>query len=90
MNFGPATAIAEVHTSIFDVYPNPSLGSFTIALEEAGEFTVSVINVLGQTVYTADIDNSLTQVDLSGISKGMYTVELNSGDVVYTEKLIIE
>jgi len=90
MNFEPATAIAEVHTSIFDVYPNPSLGSFNIALEEAGEFTVSVINVLGQTVYTADIDNSLTQVDLSGISKGMYTVELNSGDVVYTEKLIIE
>jgi hypothetical protein len=75
---------------MFDVYPNPSLGLFTISLEESGEFAVSVINVLGQTVYTAVIDSKLTKVNLTGISKGVYTVELSSGDVLYTEKLIIE
>jgi len=92
MNFEPIiqSAISEFGVSMFDVYPNPSLGSFTIALEEAGEFTVSVINVLGQTVYTDVINSKLTKVNLTGISKGMYTVELSSGDVLYTEKLIIE
>jgi len=92
MNFEPIiqSAISEFGVSMFDVYPNPSLGSFTISLEESGEFAVSVINVLGQTVYTNVIDSELTKVNLTGISKGMYTVELSSGDVLYTEKLIIE
>ena len=92
MNFEPIiqSAISEFGVSMFDVYPNPSLGSFTISLEEPGEFAVSVINVLGQTVYTNVIDSELTKVNLTGISKGMYTVELSSGDVLYTEKLIIE
>ncbi len=90
MNFEIATAITEASASVFDIYPNPSLGSFTIFLEEAGEFSVSVINVLGQTVYTEVITNTLTKVDLTGVSKGVYTVELNAGDFRYTEKLIIE
>ena len=92
MNFEPTgtSTISEFGVSMFDVYPNPSLGSFTIALEEAGEFTVSVINVLGQTVYTDVINSKLTKVNLTGISKGVYIVELSSGDVLYTEKLIIE
>jgi len=92
MNFEPIiqSAISEFGVSMFDVYPNPSLGSFTISLEESSEFAVSVINVLGQTVYTNVIDSELTKVNLTGISKGMYTVELSSGDVLYTEKLIIE
>ena len=36
------------------------------------------------------IDSKLTKVNLTGISKGIYTVELSSGDVLYTEKLIIK
>ena len=92
MNFEPIIPadISEFEFSVFDIYPNPSLGSFTISLEDAGEFAVSVINVLGQTVYSEVIDSKLTNVNLTGISKGMYTVELNSGDVLYTEKLIVE
>ena len=92
MNFEPImpSAISEFESSMFDIYPNPSLGSFTISLDETVDFEVSVINVLGQTVFTNVIDSKLTKVNLSGISKGIYTVELSSGDVLYTEKLIIK
>ena len=92
MNFEPTgtSATSEIGVSMFDVFPNPSLGSFTISLEKSGEFAVSVINVLGQTVYATVIDSKLTKVNLTGISKGMYTVELSSDDILYTEKLIIE
>jgi len=51
---------------------------------------VSVINVLSQTVFTDVINSKLTKVNLTGISKGIYNVELSSGDILYTEKLIIE
>jgi len=84
----PSAVIDE--QSNISIYPNPSIGSFTISLEESGEFVVSVINVLSQTVFTDVINSKLTKVNLTGISKGIYTVELNSGDVLYTEKLIIE
>ena len=92
MNFEPTgtSTVSEIGVSMFDVFPNPSLGSFTISLEKSGEFAVSVINVLGQTVYATVIDSKLTKVNLTGISKGMYTVELSSDDILYTEKLIIE
>jgi hypothetical protein len=92
MNFEPTgtSTVSEIAVSMFDVFPNPSLGSFTISLEKSGEFAVSVINVLGQTVYATVIDSKLTKVNLTGISKGMYTVELSSDDVLYTEKLIIK
>ena len=92
MNFEPTgtSTVSEIGVSMFDVFPNPSLGSFTISLEKSGEFAVSVINVLGQTVYATVIDSKLTKVNLTGISKGMYTVELSSDDVLYTEKLIIK
>ena len=92
MNFEPTgtSTVSEIGVTMFDVFPNPSLGSFTISLEKSGEFAVSVINVLGQTVYADVIDSKLTKVNLTGISKGMYTVELSSDDVLYTEKLIIK
>jgi hypothetical protein len=92
MNFEPTgtSTVSEIGVAMFDVFPNPSLGSVTNSLEKSGEFAVSVINVLGQTVYADVIDSKLTKVNLTGISKGMYTVELSSDDILYTEKVIIE
>ena len=92
MNFEPImpSTISEFGVSMFDVYPNPSLGLFTISLEESGEFAVSVINVLGQTVFSTSTDGMNTSIDLSSFDKGIYTVELKDENAIYTEKIIVE
>ena len=92
MNFNPATmtSIAEDNKSIFNVYPNPTNGVFSIDLEVIGSYDVSVYNVLGQTVLSTSIHTVNNQIDLSTFNKGIYTVELKDGDVVYTEKVVVE
>jgi hypothetical protein len=94
MNFDPATAwapssINEVKT-IFNVYPNPTNGVFTIELDNNAKYDVSVYNVLGQTVYSSTINTISTTVDLSLFDKGIYTIELKDNNTTYTEKVIVE
>jgi hypothetical protein len=94
MNFDPATAwapssINEVKT-IFNVYPNPTNGVFTIELDNNAKYDVSVHNVLGQTVYSSTINTMSTTVDLSLFDKGIYTIELKDNNTTYTEKVIVE
>ena len=55
MNFDPASCnIAQclmLSRSIFNVYPNPSNGVFTIELDATEKHDITVNNALGQTVY---------------------------------------
>jgi len=91
MNFDASTtSVSEGEKSIFNVYPNPTNGVFSIDLEVIGSYDVSVYNVLGQTVLSTSIHTVNNQIDLSTFNKGIYTVELKDGDVVYTEKVVVE
>ena len=91
MNFNPTTtAVTDAKTSIFNIFPNPTNGFITIGLDNASKYELSVINVLGQNVYTSSITDINTSVDLSSFETGVYTIELTDGNRVYSDKLIIE
>ena len=92
MNFdsGTLNALEDVKASIFNVYPNPTNGVFTIELDNNAKYDVSVHNVLGQTVYSSSINSLSTTIDLSGFDKGIYTIELKDNNTTYTEKVIVE
>jgi hypothetical protein len=77
MNFNPTTtAVTDAKTSIFNIFPNPTNGFITIGLDNASKYELSVINVLGQNVYTSSITDINTSVDLSSFDRGVYTIEL--------------
>ena len=92
MNFDPSTisAVTNVKQTIFNVYPNPTNGIFSIELGTSLKYDVVVYNVLGQTVFTASVSELSTKIDLSSFDKGVYTVELKDQNETYTEKLIVE
>ena len=93
MNFGvipTPSGINNIKQSQFNLYPNPTDGVFVIELEENSKYDVTVIDILGKTVYTSSINNMNTTIDLSGLDKGVYTVELKDENSKYTEKLIVE
>jgi ACT domain-containing protein len=91
MNFNPTTTtVTDAKTSKFNLFPNPTNGFITIELDKISNYELSVINVLGQTVYMNSITDINTSVDLSSFDRGVYTIELSNGNRVYSEKLIIE
>ena len=80
----------DVKSSRFNLYPNPTNGFITIELEKASKYELSIVNVLGQTVYTNSIFKINNRVDLSSFEIGVYTIELSDGNNIYSEKLIVE
>jgi hypothetical protein len=75
------------------VYPNPSHGSFTVALQNApAKSYVNVYNVLGENIYQAKLTSDKTQINLNSQPVGMYLYRIfdETGKVISTGKLIIQ
>lgn len=86
-----------VNNSIFDIFPNPSKGEFTIALKTTsivGHGSVNIINTSGSVVYEKTINesdlNQDIQVNLKGISSGIYFVRLVTEKEIYSKKIVIQ
>ena len=93
LNFGviPApSSINNIKQSQFNLYPNPTDGVFVIELEENSKYDVTVIDILGKTVFSTNTNGMNTSIDLSSFDKGIYTVELKDENAIYTEKIIVE
>ena len=92
MNFNPLTfsSISDKKQTIFNIYPNPTNGVFSIQLDVAKKYDVQVYNVLGQIVYTTYTNDLNNMIDLSNFDKGVYTIELKENNLKYIEKIIIE
>ena len=92
MNFNPLTlsAVSNVKQTIFNVYPNPTNGVFSIELVANQEYDLVIYNVLGQEVYETTTNGMSNIIDLSSFDKGIYTIELKDKDLTYTEKVIVE
>jgi subtilisin-like proprotein convertase family protein len=78
------------------VFPNPSEGSFTIAIQDADyeQLSIEVIDLQGKVVYgmlEKNLSGQYTkQLDLNGVAKGMYYLRLSTGKQSSTKKLIIQ
>lgn len=77
------------------IYPNPNNGSFIIEMNTgvAGAATVSVINILGETIYTEEqiINSSFgLPVTLKLISEGLYIVKVQTGKEIMAKRMLIK
>jgi hypothetical protein len=75
----------------FRLYPNPTAGLFTLQLSELKEAKILVCDALGRCIFTKDCRNeSQSQINLSGQPKGIYFVQVSSGEERSVQKLLIE
>ncbi len=94
----PTTGIDKQVTSTdnqLKVYPNPNTGSFQVVFAgNSGQTaTISVMNILGESVYeTTALNNSNTPItiNLSHLANGTYFMQMVNAEKVYTNKLIID
>ncbi len=68
------TATDEYQTLDFSLYPNPTSGQITIALE--GMQKVVVYNALGQNLLNKETKGDVLQLDLSGFENGLYWIKV--------------
>jgi parallel beta-helix repeat protein len=82
---------AESMNNAVSVYPNPNSGIFnvTLASEINGEMTVMVYNTIGELIKTIVVNNNQTNVDLTDVASGVYTVKVMADNQIATKKITI-
>jgi ELWxxDGT repeat protein len=74
------------------VYPNPAHSSFTLSFNDqlsSVNSHLKIYDVMGKMVYEQTIINPKSEISNS-LLPGIYFVQVESGDKVYTKKLVIE
>lgn len=92
LNEGSGVALGVLNTTAKDVetklFPNPNNGTFTIALNAQSE--VTVINVLGEVVYSEVLTLGVHTLETLVKTKGVYFVKVQQGDKLETIKMTVE
>ncbi len=71
-----------------DVYPNPSQGVYT--LELASDVNVTILDFSGKLIHTQRLPEGKHNIDLRGMSSGLYILKAESNGKVTTLKLLKE
>ncbi|RLF56574.1 MAG: hypothetical protein DRN27_09455 [Thermoplasmata archaeon] len=78
------------------IFPNPTNGQLTIEINsfETTQIDVSIIDLMGKVAkeqsFTIDQGLSKNLMQLDELNKGIYLIKLQSGNDVYTKKLIVD
>lgn len=71
------------------VYPNPTEGVVNLKFTENQNYTVEIVNVLGELVF-AKVVSSNTQLELDNLVPGAYMLSVRTENARYTERLIVK
>lgn len=72
----------------FNIYPNPSSGNVKIVTEN--QVQLSIVDLLGKIVFSATNITKESNIDLSGLQKGIYLAKISDENTTNTQKLIIK
>jgi len=94
--YGLNTGISQFENVEVNVYPNPatSFVSVEVSSEEAQQFTATVVDMMGKTVYTDQFGHNggteRYQIPVNDLAKGVYFLHLNSGTGSHVQKFVVE
>ncbi len=80
-------SIDEVSAEIVKLYPNPARNTIQITSSQVIE-ALTVIDINGRELQTLEILTTDYTLDISNLSKGVYFIELLSGESKFTEKFM--
>ncbi|HEY4147648.1 MAG TPA: T9SS type A sorting domain-containing protein [Chitinophagaceae bacterium] len=91
--FSPVVNVRLNTLGKISLFPNPSVSQVTVSLSQppASDWTISLVNMSGQTVIRKQFSKNLTSVNLAvgNYPTGNYTVEIADGSSVQHSKLMI-
>ncbi|HBS88774.1 MAG: hypothetical protein A2W91_04130 [Bacteroidetes bacterium GWF2_38_335] len=92
-----STNIAEEKSNLINVYPNPAINQVNIEfpLKKAESVTISILNMMGETVKTICEENPATgmyfkALDISELERGVYFISIESNKIKEIKKIIVQ
>jgi len=79
---------AEVGSSI-SIYPNPATRRVWITAENQGRASISLCTMNGQLVYQGEFKGERLELDVASLPRGIYILQLSSGNEMHVKKLIL-
>ena len=83
----------ENENNLVSVYPNPTNSWITISSSVEITENIRIINTHGETVITIEkeeIENNSKRVNMDGLSKGIYLIQLINNDYIINHKVILQ
>ena len=91
INVDALNSVTENDAVAFAIYPNPATDNFIVKLDESSDVAISVIDMQGKVVATQNVaGQSSTQVDVTALAPGIYTVLVSTENGVATKKVVVE
>jgi len=88
---GDYIGLEEASNALFSVSPNPSNGVFTVIASEEDNYTLEVINVLGEIVSSKLIDGSINEtINISNLNAGIYLVKVSTATSQNVQRVVIK
>lgn len=84
--------IRELNAGKITITPNPNNGLFKVSTSEGMQYSfLEIIGTNGQVVYSAPINNSPFEINLSGkLKEGVYQVKLSGKSGIVVKKILIK
>ena len=79
----PFLGVNESVKNHFVLYPNPAANILNVKGDFDGNESVTIFNMLGQTVMKQAVTSNEQSINISGLAKGIYNVYFNNAKVAY-------
>ena len=82
--------VEEMATKNITVRPNPATDNFTVNLTDNSNAQIQLYNLVGQVVYSDNVQNQIVNVNVSNLNSGVYMLKVTQNGKVYTSKVIVK
>lgn len=92
INIGDIELSLEEQTDLqkLSIYPNPNSGQFTVDFSNVNVNTFKIIGLDGQLITQINLTNSIQNIDLSSLAKGIYFIQYEVNGLSQNKKIIIQ
>ncbi len=84
-----STTDIAIQSNNITFFPNPANNLVTVIATAEKQSHLTLYNVVGDEVKSWIIDGEKKQIDVSGLKNGIYFLKIESGELVKTEKIVI-
>ena len=89
VEYTDTTAVAEFDEAMFEVYPNPA-SEYVRIMSDVEIESLMIFSMDGKMVYSQDVNQGETMIDLTGFAKGSYIVRILSNDRFVVRRIIVK